>query len=111
MTQQCIQHHLHQGAKIRRANALGFGPQTQKRFYVSWYAGGKETFAELKIKKSEPQDECDDPCLYMQMKRGGKHRIYKQVDEQDQQHFIKIVGLKRQTLLAYDKLMDGLGLK
>ena len=47
----------------------------------------------------------------MQMKRGGKHRIYKQVDEQDQQHFIKIVGLKRESLSAYDKLMDGLGLK
>ena len=47
----------------------------------------------------------------MQMKRGGKHRIYKQVDEQGQQHFIKIVGLKRQTLLAYDKLMDSLGLR
>ena len=46
----------------------------------------------------------------MQMKRGGKHRIYKQVDEQDQQHFIKIVGIKRQALLAYDKLMDALGL-
>ena len=111
MTQQCIQHHLHQGAKIKRANALGFGPKTQKRFYVSCYPCCKETFAELKIKKSEPQDECDDPSLYMQMKRGGKHHIYKQVDEQDQQHFIKIVGLKRQTLLAYDKLQDGLGLK
>ena len=26
LTQQCIQHHLHQEAKKRRVNALGFGP-------------------------------------------------------------------------------------